>query len=247
MVERAIKDPPRDGATIDYQPVLENPSVADLQGALLRGADLFHFAGHGGLEQGSGYLALPAEQQGAAEHLSTDRLAGMLRQAGVRVAVLGACESGRRGGISPWDGVATALVGAQVAAVVAMQYRIRDSGAIKFARVLYTALAVGLSIDEAVAAGRLAAYDPDDLSSSWGIPVLYSRSPDGLIFSDLSERESASAEALRNVIRQTVGTIAKTGKVVGISITRESSGGIKAVVKQKADVVKGTMIGYEQH
>lgn len=247
VVERAIKDLPRDGATIDYQPVLENPSVTDLQGALLRGADLFHFAGHGGLEQGNGYLALPAEQQGAAERLPADRLAGMLRQAGVRVAVLGACESGRRDGTSPWDGVATAVVGAQVAAVVAMQYRIRDSSAIKFARVLYTALAVGLSIDEAVAAGRLAVYDPDDLSSSWGIPVLYSRSPDGLIFADLSDRESASAEALRNVIRQTVGTIAKTGKVVGISITREASGGIRAVVKQKADVVKGIMIGYEQH
>jgi CHAT domain len=241
VVERAVKDLPQDGAAIDYQPVLENPRVADLQGALLRGADLFHFAGHGGLAHGSGYLALPAEEADAVERLSADRLANLLRQAGVRVAVLGACESGRRDGISPWDGVATALVGAQVAAVVAMQYRIRDSSAIKFARALYTALAVGLSIDEAVAAGRLAVYDPDDLSSSWGIPVLYSRSPDGLIFSHLNERESASADALRTSVQMVVERIASGGSVVGIGLARVAGGRID--VSMKADTVEGEMIG----
>jgi hypothetical protein len=244
VVERAIKDLPPDGATVDYQPVLENPSVADLQAAVLRGADLFHFAGHGGLEHGFGYLALPAEEEHAAERLSADRLAGMLRQAGVRVAVLGACESGRRDGTSAWDGVATALVGAQVAAVVAMQYRIRDSSAIKFARGLYTALAVGLSIDEAVAAGRLAVYDPDDLSSSWGIPVLYSRSPDGLIFPHLAERDSASADALRASVRTVVERVASGGRVVGIGIARGASGIID--VTMKADVVEGELIGINE-
>jgi hypothetical protein len=243
VVERAIKDLPSEGTAIDYQPVLENPSAADLQGALLRGADLFHFAGHGGLEQGSGYLALPAQEEGAAERLSADLLAGMLRQAGVRVAVLGACESGRRDGVTPWDGVATALVGAQVAAVVAMQYRIPDSKAIKFARQLYTALAVGLSIDEAVAAGRLAVYDPDDFSSSWGIPVLYSRSPDGMIFSRLSERESATAGPLTTTVRQNVGRIASGGRVVGISIGQGPALG--GDVGQEAQEVAGDLIGYE--
>jgi hypothetical protein len=244
VVERAIRDLPADGATVDYQPVLENPSIADLQGAVLRGADLFHFAGHGGLEHGIGYLALPPDEAGAVERLPADRLAGMLRQAGVRVAVLGACESGRRDGNSPWDGVATALVGAQVAAVVAMQYRIRDSSAIKFARGLYTALAVGLSIDEAVAAGRLAVYDPDDLSSSWGIPVLYSRSPGGVIFPHLSERDSASADALRTSVRTVVERIATGGRVVGIGVARGASGSID--VSMKADVVEGEMIGINE-
>jgi hypothetical protein len=244
VVKKAITDLPSDGATVDYQPVLEDPSAADLQGALLRGADLFHFAGHGGVDHGSGYLALPAEDKNDADRLPADRLAGLLRQAGVRVAVLGACESGRRGGVSPWDGVATALVGAQVAAVVAMQYRIRDSSAIKFARALYTALALGLSIDEAVAAGRLAVYDKDDLSSSWGIPVLYSRSPDGVVFSQLSERDSASADALRTTIRMVTEKIASGGEVVGIGVARGTSGSID--VTMKADVVEGTMVGIKE-
>ena len=52
-----------------------------------------------------------------------------------------------------------ALLEAGLPAVVAMQYKIWDEAAVAFSRSLYQALAVGLSLDEAVSAGRLAAFN----------------------------------------------------------------------------------------
>jgi hypothetical protein len=247
VVEQALKAIPGDGATVDLQPVLQNPSVAELQAAVLTGADIFHFAGHGGFDTDGGYLALPAADGNGIDSLAADQLAQLLRQAGVRVAVLGACDSGRRDGISPWEGVAAALLGAEVAAVVAMQYRIPDTQAIQFARGLYSALAVGLSIDEAVTAGRLALFDDDDYRVPWGIPVLYSRSPDGVIFTEVSDRDSASADALRATVRQVVETVERGGSVTGIKI-REMAGGSGLninVTQEVGRVVEGDVTGVD--
>jgi hypothetical protein len=246
VVEQALKAIPPDGATVDLQPVLQNPTVAELQAAILAGADMFHFAGHGGFDSGGSYLALSAEEGDGIHPLTADQLAQLLRQAGVRVAVLGACDSGRRDGISPWEGVAAALLSAEVAAVVAMQYRIADTHAIQFARGLYSALAVGLSVDEAVTAGRLALFDADDYRVPWGIPVLYSRSPDGVLFSEVSDRDSASADALRATVQQVVEKVGRGGSVVGIRFRAAAgAGGLNIAVTQQLGVVEGNVTGIE--
>ena len=242
VVEQALKAVPRDGASVELRSVLRDPTAAELQAALLAGADLFHFAGHGGVDAG-GYLALPADGGNAMQPLAADHLAQLLRQAGVRVAVLGACDSGRRAGISPWEGVAAALLGAEVAAVVAMQYCIPDTHAIRFARGLYSALAVGLSIDEAVTTARLALFD-DDYRVSWGVPVLYSRSPDGVLFREKNHEDSASAHAVRASVRQVVKTVESGGSVVGIDIRKMvGGGGLNVEVNQSIDTLRGTATG----
>jgi hypothetical protein len=48
-----------------------------------------------------------------------------------------------------------------VPVVVAIQYEILDLHAIAFSEIFYAALAAGLSVDEAVAAGRLAMLGQD--------------------------------------------------------------------------------------
>jgi hypothetical protein len=245
VIERALKDLPLDSAKIDYEPLLVDSSVEEVQAALLQGADIFHFAGHGGFDQGAGFIVLPDEPGTRADILPADKLALLLRQAGVRVAMLGACESGRREGESPWAGVAPALVGRDVPAVVAMQYKVLDSSAIKFARAFYTAIAAGLSIDEAVSAGRLAVYDPDDLAASWGIPALYMRAPDGVVFSHLTDQPSATADSFRTVVRQVIQTVEETGKAVGIKVLR-GGGSATIEVNQEVGVVKGVLTGIEE-
>jgi hypothetical protein len=75
----------------------------------------------------------------------------------------------------------------------------------------------------------------------WGVPVLYSRLPDGIIIPTLTERETETANKLRTVIRQTVGTIQETGKVIGVDA--DTLAGCFDI-KMSADDVKGTMIGY---
>jgi hypothetical protein len=243
VVQKALKELPGDGASVDYEPFLENPSVDALRMALLGKADLFHFAGHGGFEQGRGFIVLPSPDGTTAEELPAGTLGKLLSGAGVRVAVLGACETGRRDGSSPWAGVAPALVAENVPAVVGMQYKILNDRAVKFARELYCGLVAGLSVDEAVYWGRLAVHDPDDISASWGIPVLYHRSADGLVFPHLTARPSATADALRVRVKQVVDTVETGGEVVGIDVVRGAGAAGTIGVEQRAEEVTGTLIG----
>ena len=157
---------------------------------------LFHFAGHGdferhpgarpGMTEGEGVLIL---DDGAGDPVSLDAaaLAQRLREVGVRAAVLGACRSGRRGGVNVWSSVATALLKAELGAVVGMQYTIRDDSAIAFSRAFYRDLLAGLSVDEAVTKGRQAIARED--VRGWGVPVLYLRVEDGVIFPEYAGQD----------------------------------------------------------
>jgi hypothetical protein len=213
LIQTALDDIP----AIDYKPILVDPTAADLQKALVGGADMFHFAGHGGVQDGEGFVALPSDDRTDVVRLDANTLAGFLQYAGIRLAVVGACESGRRDALSRWTGVVPALVAGVpgIPAVVAMQYRIRDSAAINFSRAFYSSIAAGLSVDESVFQGRLALLlDADDMTASWGLPVLYLRSSDGVTFPDLAERPSPSANALREAINVRVKTV--EGVVMGV-------------------------------
>jgi hypothetical protein len=228
----------------DYQPILVDAAAPDLQAALVGGADVFHFAGHGGLRDGKGFLALPSEDGTQAEMLDAGTLAGFLQAAGVRVALLGACESGRRDALSRWTGVVPALVAGVpgIPAVVAMQYRVRDSAAIRFSRAFYDSVAAGLSVDEAVLQGRLALFDPDDVSASWGIPALYLRSVDGIIFPRLAEQPSAIADALREAVNVRVGVVDEDGVVMGLDAADAESLRAAANLGARAVNVEATKV-----
>jgi WD40 repeat protein len=69
-----------------------------------------------------------------------------------------------------------------IPAVLAMQYEITDRAAIEFARAFYEALADGLPVDAAVAEARIAVSLGVTNTVEWGTPVLYMRSPDGVLF-----------------------------------------------------------------
>lgn len=231
------------------------------------GAQIFHFAGHGVFEtpdaggqrraprdveaevadieldgtapvEPTGAIVLEAAQGG---HLRfpAERLALTLRAAGVRVVVLGACETGRRDPVNVWSGVASALVHGGVPAVVAMQYAIYDDSATAFARRFYEALAAGCRLDEAVLSGRLAIFNegrPDDVD--WGVPVLYLRSRDGRVFpEDASVARSAPPHV---TIRQHIGQL--HGSATGVDAEVLRSGTID--VEQTFDRIEhGDAIG----
>jgi len=215
------------------------------------GAHIFHFAGHGvfgapetargpgatrdmlagnvGMQSAAavepvgaillesthgGHLAFPAE-----------KLALTLRAAGVRVVVLGACETGRRDGVNVWTGVAPTLTRAGIPAVLAMQHGIYDDSAIAFARRFYESLAASSNLDEAVASGRLAILNqrqPDDVD--WGVPVLYLRSSDGVVFPE--DASDARAEPPRVTVRQRIGDL--EGAATGIDADVIRTGTIDA-------------------
>lgn len=252
---------------------LDHSTVPALEEALVHGADIFHFAGHGTFEQEGGGSAgsrglgivsdetttsAPAEahagdgslvfedESGNHRLFPAENIGLTLRNAGVRVAVLGACESGRRDGVNVWSGVAPELMKNGLAACVAMQYEIIDAAAIAFARAFYGAIAAGLTVDEAVADGRIAmlnAGNADDIE--WGVPVLYMRAPDGVIFPELARDEAL--ESTRRVIRSTLTQRVErlSGSLVGAHVGSAGDADVDVTIEQDIDEIDegGTATG----
>lgn len=181
---------------------IEHATWDRVQAALAGGVDVLHFAGHGVFQEELGVT--PGTYIGTGEivledtSVKAEEVGITLHGSGVRLAVLGACESGRRDGINEWSGIAPALVKAQVPAVVAYQFPILDQCAIAFHQQFYLALVGGLSIETAVSVGRIAAYHADPQGRDWGAAVLYLRSSDALLFGGATD-DAVRAEARRSV------------------------------------------------
>jgi CHAT domain len=173
----------------------------------LRPAQMFHFAGHGAFnrvttaagptrhvalaeaqdgqpqEPGTGVLIFD-DGSGGEDRVTAGELGVILRELGVRVAVLNACQSARRDTAHAWSSVAAALLHAGIHSVVAMQHAILDASAIGFSAAFYRALAAGDSLDGAAHRGRVAVFARGD-GLGWGTPVLYlPEKLDGVVFRD---------------------------------------------------------------
>ena len=146
-----------------------------------------HFDGHGifpgqnSLSGGEGILVFE-RSEGGPHYVPAPAIARVLSDAGVPVVVLNACQSGTVGkelGAS----IATALLRAGCAAVVAMAYSIYAVAAAEFMAAFYEFLFNGASVGEAVVAGRGRLFERDDRPSAkgdmpladWLVPVYYLR------------------------------------------------------------------------
>lgn len=197
-IEQALRD--TQGSTTDsfrFAPtLLPDPVTAtSLETALAEPFDLFQFSGHSvtrTLLDGTPVVGVAvAAPDGRSQLLPPDRLARMLQAASVRMAFLNVCSPP---GASGADRLALAseLVGAGIPAVIGMQFPVEDSHAIAFSKGLYSALAAGLSLDEAVSLGRRRMHELGILIN-WGAPVAFSRSPDGRLFGSAAEGANHTA------------------------------------------------------
>ncbi len=185
--------------------VLRPPEFDTLRQVLMRAADsgepfhVVHFDGHGVMlgrpaggvgaggrpammaELGEGVLAF--EQPGGGSDLvSASKVAAVLAEGKVPVVVLNACQSGAVGKELEAS-VATALLGAGCAAVVAMAYSVYAVAAAEFMAAFYEALFAGASVGQAVVAGRRRLFERDERPSpkgdmplaDWLVPVHYLR------------------------------------------------------------------------
>jgi hypothetical protein len=225
------------GQVPNLQPTLLLNATA---GELLQGTTpvhVFHFAGHGqmqvapigaqpGKAEAQGVL-LFEDHTGYSAPLDAATLSVVLRQRGVRVAVLGACHSAERDDVNQWSGVAESLLKAGLGAAVGMQFAVKDESAISFVHKFYEALLAGLTIDEAVCAGRVAiAAQPDP--RGLGTPVLYLRDSgsNGVVFPEVAQRSVAAQDRLvREVEAQRTTIIGTQTKIERIDL-RGSQGAI---------------------
>jgi hypothetical protein len=240
---------PQAGFQLD---VLHHAGLSGIQ-AKLPGAAIFHFAGHGlfdseslsmGVAPGAGGFLVLDDQL-----VSGEQMALNLRGSGVRLAVLGGCETGRRdvtGMHGVWGSLAAALVKAEIPGVVAYQFAIPDQSALQFCQGFYTALAGGLSLERAMAAGRIAIYNQDPDGWAWGVPVLYLRTAEGQLFAGAAdpltrETHRSGAEAL---VRVRAGEVAAGGDILGVQV-RELTAGSVDVQISVTGTVYGTVTGGE--
>jgi len=164
---------------------LEGQTWRDLQRAMRGGPwHVFHFIGHGGFDKTAdeGLIAL-ANEEGETYRLGATQLGRLLADHPyLRLALLNACEGARGSGHDIFSSTAAILVRRGIPAVLAMQYEITDPAAIEFARSFYEAVTDGLPVDAAVAEARKAIKMAVKNTMEWGTPVLYMRSPDGVLF-----------------------------------------------------------------
>jgi hypothetical protein len=209
--QRLIKEALDDvaGVIADYEPnftgdiregVIPSAQSRDVSSALREGADIFHFSGHGEFVKsvgptgdgiiGAGGIIL-ADENNQAVTVSADRLLEIIRHHGVRLVVMGACETARRDTVYDWSSVALSLLKGEIPAVIAMQFTVKDPLTARFMGDFYQALSAGLTIDEAVYLGRWAIREMTQLDKpdirDWGAPVLYMRTPGGSIFPPVTD------------------------------------------------------------
>ena len=185
--------------------VLRPPTFDALRQAVTEAAaagepfHVVHFDGHGvmpgrsgsggaagprpGMMSAAGEGVLAFEQPGGGSDLvGAPKVAAALAEGRVPVAVLNACQSGAVGKELEAS-VATALLNAGCAAVVAMAYSVYAVAAAEFMAAFYETLFTGKSVGQAVTAGRQRLFDHDRRPSrkgdmplaDWLIPVHYLR------------------------------------------------------------------------
>jgi WD40 repeat protein len=153
--------------------------------------DIIHFAGHGDVaKDGKGAVVLQ-DNTGGSDLVDASDLFHLLRGSSAKLLVLSACKTAAHGehmtSSQPIKGVAQELVRAGIPAVIGMQFAVPDQTAVSFMSELYRRLAEGIPLDVAVTHARLAVrFDrkqgEEQEKLFWGIPVLFMRSPDGVIW-----------------------------------------------------------------
>ena len=154
-----------------------------LQLLLREGFHVWHFVGHGGFaKDGATGRLFFEDATGDSEPVSAMQLGIMLNRSSLRLVMLDACQGGKLA-TDPFRSMAPALIRAQIPAVVAMQFTVPEEATRAFAGEFYRALAQGFPIDACVTEGRKAVMNASGLSNAdWGIPVVYTRAPDGRLF-----------------------------------------------------------------
>lgn len=193
----ALAEPIADGRI--HVKWLMQASWEQVQDEMLSGTwHVLHFIGHGDYDPRSdqGVIVL-VDDNGGPNLVEADRLADLLNQADPtpRLVVLNSCLSGRSGASDLFSSTAATLVRRGINAVAAMQFSVSDTGAIKFARGFYSAIANGRGVGDAIGAGRVALRETRG-SLEWVTPVLYVRGETAELFRITSPARQAAPAAL---------------------------------------------------
>ncbi|WP_447040678.1 CHAT domain-containing protein [Streptomyces sp. DSM 118878] len=125
-------------------------------------------------ELGKGVVSLETEG-GGVDRVPADLLSAMLLKARrLRLVALNLCSGADSSHLEPFSGLAQALIGAGVPAVVAMRGKVSDVSAGAFSPELLKGIAANKTIDEAMATARLRiSHQSEHTAVEWATPALF--------------------------------------------------------------------------
>ena len=157
---------------------------------------VLHFIGHGTFENEDGQLVINSED-GGEDRISAATFADFFRNhPSLKLVVLNACQGAEVAANRELAGVAPQLVERGIPAVVAMQYPISDEAALVFAKEFYLKLCSGWSrgqIEMAISHARNRIRMDVKEAVAFATPVLFMRSPTGIIFDLMKPPEPSKA------------------------------------------------------
>lgn len=180
--------------------ILEQPNREELTRALEQNHyQVLHYSGHSDVGAGGGEVYLVNRHTGLSEPLTGNDLAGLLVNAGIRMAVFNSCRGAYTASSDPTDAtgkrsLAEVLVKRGVPGVLAMAERIADDVALTLTRLFYYNIKQGYPVDLSLNRARqglMSAYGSHQLY--WALPVLYLHPEfDGYLTSEPPEPIAAS-------------------------------------------------------
>ncbi len=231
-IRHALKDIP-----IELS-ILQHATGERLHNSLLEiEPHILHFSGHGVLKDGLGALALENPETGTTDPLNAKQIRGLVNRMGITMAVLNACETAKHSTRDALMGVAQSLIREEIPAVIAMQFLVSETVALMFTRRLYDFLFRGESLEQIVTETRVGIdinFENDRIS--WGIPVLFMRSKDGLLWKPTSIRRGSGLNSLKTEDLRVLSSIPSTQVVTTETIL------MKKVYREWVDDVLSTAI-----
>jgi hypothetical protein len=188
-----LSDATRSVGTFLSMRFLDVVSPREVNKEIRNGAAIFHYSGHADTDKGRGYLVREADNQSEGMRWYSGDIASDLKRAKTKLVVLSACNSARWSVVKP-------LLDAGVPAVVGAHGFITSQSAIAFCEKLYGALAVGLSLDDAVTFARQyllsgQSYYPCE----WGQFMVYLPTTKAVLF---PRPETRGTRTRQNVVRK---------------------------------------------
>lgn len=163
---------------------IERASLAQLQSALRkRDYHILHFIGASAFDEqtGQGSLLLH-DSEGQSRAVADDKLGILLHDhESLRLVILSSNDGARANRDILYSGIAPTLIQQGIPAVIAMQSDITSTASKAFALGFYQSLYDKYPIDAALIEGRKAILFGDS-EAEWSSPVLFMRSPDGVLF-----------------------------------------------------------------
>ncbi|MGW2228398.1 CHAT domain-containing protein [Streptomyces formicae] len=153
-------------------------------------------------EIGEGTVSLETDG-GGVDRVPADLLSGLLLKAqGLRLVALNLCAGADSSSMEPFSGLAQALIGGGVPAVVAMRGRVSDVVAGTFGPELFKGVAANRTIDESMAAARLRiSHQPEHTAVEWATPALFLHEEcrQGWLFKarEVRDEDAAATDPLR--------------------------------------------------